>query len=459
MKMAATSILAVEDDPGYRELLELALEEEGYKVATVANYTDARHAFEKSPYALVICDLRLPGKSGIELIRDLKQRAPETGFILLTALGIRGQVVQAMKDGVDKYLVKGAMTPDTLLQAVHSVLEQKRLRENQEQNVVPGSTASIALIGQSAAIRDILNRIERVATFRSPILITGETGTGKEAIARAIHDHSLSRERQFATVQVASLPSSMLDSELFGYVKGAFPGADNSRKGVIEDADGGTVFFDDIADLPQPLQPKIHRVLQQHKLRRLGDSQEKAVDVRIVCATSHDLWAMSREGTFREDLLQALNVVHIHVPPLRDRCEDIPVIADWLFSKINQERDVGLRKLSPEALKILMEYAWPGNVRELESVLERAAVLTEGPMITPEHLPEEVQPAPQGVILHIPEDQIRLKDVLRELTQNAEIELIHRALAKTDNNRTHAAKLLGISHRSLLYKLKEYNIR
>ena len=458
MKMASTSILVVEDDPAYRELLELSLKENGYKVATVANYAEARQVFEKSPYALVICDLRLPGKSGLELIKDLKQREPETRFILLTALAMKGQMAQAMKDGVDKYLVKGVMSPDTLLQAVHSVLEQKRMRQDHDQSTM-GEATSIALIGQSSAIQDIQNRIERVATFRSPILITGETGTGKELIARAIHEQSPSVGQKFSTVHVASLPSSMLDSELFGHVKGAFPGADNNRKGVIEDADGGTVFFHDIADLPQPLQPKIHRLLQHRKLRRLGDSQEKVVDVRIIGATSHDLWSLSRDGVFREDLLHVLNMVHIHVPPLRDRCEDIPVIADWLFSKINQERGIGLRKLSPDALKILMEYAWPGNVRELESVLERAAILTDGPMIAPEHLPEEIRPAPQGVILHIPEDQIRLKEVLRELTENAEKELIHRALTKTDNNRTHAAKLLGISHRSLLYKLKEYNIR
>jgi len=486
MQVTSQSILVVEDDPGYRELLELNLTEEGYRVTTAANQTEARDACDKNRYDLVVCDLRLPGKNGIDVVRDLKERTPETSFIVLTALGVRGQAAQAMKDGVDAYLVKGTMTPDSLLQAVREALARNRQRRDDCQ---PSASSRVddtplALVGGSPAIQDIQNRIERLAPFRSPVLITGENGTGKELIAKAIHDHSPSRNGGFAVVRVGSVPCSMLDSELFGYVKGAFPGADINKRGMIEDAVGGTVLFYDIADLPQPLQPKILRVLQRRRLRRLGDSQEREVEVRIICATSRDLWAMTREGLFREDLLSALNVIHIHIPPLRERPEDIPVIAEYLLSRTGGQagtpdnimgmgrqpggsqdalgfggnRGVGSKRLSPEALKAVMEYPWHGNIRELESVLGRAALLA-GEIVQPEHFPREIKPSAPGVTFHIPSDLICLKDVVRQLTEQAEKELITRALSQTNNNRTHAARLLGISHRSLLYKLKEYNIR
>jgi len=473
MQETSHSILVVEDDPGYRELLELNLTEEGYSVTTAANQAEARAACDKARYDLVVCDLRLPGKNGIDVIKELKERTPETSFIVLTALGIRGQAAQTMKDGVDSYLVKGTMTPDSLLQAVREALERNRQRRNDRQppGISRADDTPLALVGHSPAIQDIQSRIDRLSPFRSPVLITGEVGTGKELIARTIHAHSPSKNGRFQIVRVGSVPCSLLDSELFGHVNGAFPGADTNKRGMIEEAEGGTVFFHDVADLPQPLQPKILRVLQRRRVRRLGDSQEREVDVRIICATSRDLWVMTREGSFREDLLNALNVIHIHVPPLRERPEDIPVIAEGVLSRADGQavgyddatrlagnRGLASKRLSSETLKALMEYPWHGNIRELESVLSRAALLSGG-VILPEHLPREIKPAMPGVTFHIPSDLICLKDVIRQLTEQAERELITRALSQTKNNRTHAARLLGISHRSLLYKLKEYNIR
>ena len=461
MQMNSQSILVVEDDAGYRELLELSLREEGYQVSTVANHSEALHAFNDAHYDVVICDFRLPGQNGLDLIKDLKERAPRTAFILLTALGMAGQAKQAISQGADYYLVKGAVEPDTLALAVRKALEQKRLQEENErlrtgQRHEGGMEASVK---QSPTMQAIWDQIAKVGSFRSPVLITGESGTGKEQIARSIHDQSPYNDSTFTTINIGSTPSTSLDSELFGYIKGAFPGADQYKKGLIEATDGGTVFFNDIADLARALQPKLLRVIQHGKLRRLGDSQERDVGVRIICATSRDLWAMMREGSFREDLLYGLNVIHLHIPPLRERPEDIPALADHLLSKMMEQQGMELKKLSPEALKLLMDYHWPGNSRELEAVLERAAILADSALITPEHLPEELQPAPQGITFHIPPNLISLKEVIRDLTEQAEKELIQRALSQTENNRTHAAKLLGISHRSLLYKLKDYNIR
>jgi two-component system response regulator AtoC len=380
---------------------------------------------------------------------------------VLTALGVRGQAVQVKKQGVDDYLVKGAITPDSLIQAVRKALNQKKpAKDPDHSHPSPMMEERLnALVGNSPAVKDLEDRINKVAPYRSPVLITGESGTGKELIARSIHEQSQHKDRPFITVHLGSLPISMLDSELFGHVKGAFPGADEAKIGCIEKADGGTVFFHDIADLPQSLQPKLLRVLQHRKFRRLGDSEEQAINVRIICATSRDLWAMIREGTFREDLLYGLNVVHLNIPPLHERPEDIPVLAEHILSEIADKKKIDHRSLSPDALRLLMEYHWPGNIRELTTVLERVTLSNDAHTITLDHLPKELRPAPKGITFYIPPDLISLKNVIREMTERAEKELINRALSQTNSNRTHAAKLLGISHRSLLYKLRDYKIR
>jgi two-component system response regulator AtoC len=480
--MTAQSILVVEDDSGYRELLELTLREEGYEVATVTNHTEALNACKQDDYDLVICDFRLPGQNGLDLLKELKKRAPNTGFILLTALGKSDQAAQTIKDGADNYLVKGSLTPDTLATAVRKALERRQMwKDNQHMqrsshfvhngNVQETASAEIggksphsqfdfeALSGHSPAMADLRERIKRVAPYRSPILITGESGTGKELVARSIHQHSSFKDGSFVSVDVASLPGTLLDSELFGYVKDAFPGADQNMKGQIEEAENGTIYFHDIAELPHPLQAKLLRLIQHQKLRRLGDSQEINANTRVICATTKDLWALTREGAFREDLLYGINVIHLHVPPLRERPEDIPTLVDHILLKLQKTQRIQSKSLSPETMKPLMDYQWPRNIRELETILERSAILAEGPVVTPDHLPDELKPSPKGITFHIPSDLIYLKDVIRELTEKAEKELITRALSQTNNNRTRAAKLLGISHRSLLYKLKDYHIR
>ncbi len=461
MQKPSYSILVVEDDPAYRELLELNLREEGYQVSTVTDHSEAIDNFEKEVYDLVICDLRLPGPSGLEVLRQLKDHAPGTRFILLTALGITEQAVQAIKDGADDYLVKGSVTPDSLLEAVTNSLDRKYHQEEPDHTVqpIPGDMDILPLIGHSPEIQNLVQRIHRVASFRSPILITGENGTGKELVARALHQQSPVKEHPFSIIHIGSMTGTLLDSELFGNVKGAFPGANQTRKGLIEEAHQGTIFLHDIADLPQPLQAKFLRLLQHGKIRRLGDSEEIDVDVRIISATTQDLWARMREGTFREDLLYALNVIHLHLPPLRDHIEDLPQLAKQLLVNMLEQKGIDQKTLSQEALKLLLSYDWLGNIRELETALERAAILAEDTEITPEHLPDTLKPSPPGISFHIPPEAIALKKVIKELTEGAEKELILRALAITNNNRTKAARLLGISHRSLLYKLKDYQLR
>jgi two-component system response regulator AtoC len=496
---AAPRILVVEDDPDYRELLELSLKEEGYQVFTVADHREALEAFhnpDQPGFDLVICDLRLPGpeRSGLNLLKELKERsmrraslqagkearlaATAPGFILLTALGTNGEARQALQQGADDYLVKGTVTPDSLIQAVRKALQRR--------HPVPAYRAvDWQLVGQSAAIKEISSQIDRIASARSrsgaalPVLITGEPGTGKELVARLIHLRSPCagappcREHQFSTVSTLGaptrpgLPSTLLDTELFGYVKGAFPGAEAPKIGVIEASDQGTVFLQDIADLPQPLQVKLLRVLQHRKVRRLGDSQEVEVDVRIIGATTRDLWALAKEGTFRDDLLASLNAVHIHMPPLREHAEDIPELVNHFLRRIAGHDGLPatgstrhIHQVSPEAMRLMIKYPFPGNVSELETMLERAVIMAEGLVISLEHLPESLKPFPKGITISFPPENdgalTPLKKAIRELTETVEKELIRRALSKSFNNRTRAARLLGISHRSLLYKLKEY---
>ena len=469
--MASNSILVVEDDPGYRELLELNLKEEGYQVSTVADHKEALEAFQHTKFDLVICDLRLPGQNGLDLLKELKEQSPQTGFIILTALGVKGEAKQATTWGADDYLLKGTITPDSLILSVRKALNSKRntgilpISTNQEtQNGYDTIQTTGHLVGQNPAIKEINSQIERVAPFRSPVLITGEPGTGKQLVARLIHQHSQFKDNPFTVVRISSrqgpdqsgMPSTLLDSELFGYVKGAFPSADTTKKGVIESTESGTVFFHDIAELPLPIQAKLFRVVQYWKFRRLGDSQELEVTARIICATSKDLWAMSREGTFREDLLNSLKVIHIHIPPLREHSEDILLLAEYFLTRIAQKQEIPPKTLSLEAVRSLLKHKFPGNVSELEMMLQKATILTDGPMITLEHLPEELKPIAQEISVNLPPDLMSLKKAVRELTETVEKELIRRALSKSQNNRTRAAKLLGISHRSLLYKLKDY---
>jgi two-component system response regulator AtoC len=290
------------------------------------------------------------------------------------------------------------------------------------------------------------------------VLITGESGTGKELVARAIHYVGNRKKYPFVPVNCGAIPRDLLESELFGHVKGAFTGAINHKTGLISEADKGTLFLDEIAELPLDLQVKLLRVLQEGEIRRVGDTRTVKVDVRVIAATSQNMLEAVEQGTFRKDLYYRLNVVPLHIPPLRERREDIALLTRHFIKKHSQEMGKDIQDISPEAMKLLLKCEWRGNVRELENALERAIVMTEGDTITTEHLPADLFKAESDILLKIPESRISLKEVMQEITQMTEKELILRALQQTENNRTKAAQLLQISHRTLMYKLKEYNL-
>ncbi len=455
--MPKTKILVVEDEPGYAEYLKHYCEERDLRCRTIASGDAAQQAVLEDEYDLVFLDQRLPDGEGTEVLRRLKDVRKELPIIIMTAFGHVQTAVQAIKAGALDYIAKEELTPEILDLTIAAALERSGLKvENARlRKEVEEKYSFHNIVGKSDAIRDVFQRVLRISPFSSTVLITGESGTGKEVIARLIHLNSRTRNQMFVTVNCAAIPETLLESELFGYAKGAFSGAVKSKRGLFEEAHGGTLLLDEIGELPLSLQVKLLRVLQEGKIRRLGDIGEVTVDVRIIAATSRNLQQDVKDGTFREDLFYRLNIIPIHMPPLRDRAEDIPLLVHHFLNKLSggkSEVDV-----SPEAMQCLMQYKWPGNVRELQNIIERAVVLSDSNCLTAESLPDEVRRNAASFRIAIPEEQLSIKQTLAELVPQIEQELILRALKRTNNNRTHAARLLEISHRSLLYKLKEYN--
>ena len=453
--MSKEKILVVEDEGGYREYLTSHLEEKGFSVSSVPDGATALDVFTEEEFDLVLLDLRLPGQDGLDVLKRFKDYSPETQIVMMTAYGLVQSAVEAIKNGAFDYIAKETLNPETLTLTIQKALEQRRLkRENDQLRAEISQKYTFEnIIGKSKAMRDIFQKIQRIAPFKSTILITGESGTGKEMISRAIYQNSPHYHRTFVAVNCGAIPEMLLESELFGHVKGSFTGAIRTKKGLFEEADGGTIFLDEISELPLNLQVKLLRVLQDHKIRRVGDTTEISIDVRVIAATSRDLYRDVREGKFREDLFYRLNIIPISLPPLRERTDDIPLLINHFLRKFAPERE-GI-EVAPEAMQQLVRYRWPGNVRELENIIERAVVLSDSMTITPQVLPLELQHVGDDFHVHLPEDCLSIKRTLKTLVPAVEQELIRRALKQTSNNRTRAARLLEISHRSLLYKLKE----
>ena len=455
--MGNERILIVEDEEGYRGFLQHHLQEDGYQVVVAENSETAIEAFEDELFDLVLLDFRLPGKDGAELLRLFKSMNKDTQVIMMTAYGYVQNAVQAIKSGAFDYVSKEELSPDVLDVTVAKALEQHRLKmENARLRTEMADKYSFEnVVGKSAVMREVFQKVTRIAPFNSTVLITGESGTGKEIIARLIHLNSRVRNGPFVTINCAAIPETLLESELFGYVKGAFSGAARTKRGLFEEADGGTILLDEIGELPLALQVKLLRVLQEGKLRRLGDTGEITVDVRVIAATSRTLSEEVQAGRFREDMFYRLNIIPVVMPPLRERSEDIPLLVHFFLKKLCRNGEPA--DVSSEAMQVLMNYSWPGNVRELQNIVERAFVLSDSTAIALESLPTELRQSNEFFRVHIPEEQLSIKRTLSELVPRVEQELIHRALKKTNNNRTRAARLLEISHRSLLYKLKEYH--
>jgi len=388
------------------------------------------------------------------LLATLKAKGNEATVIVMSAYGNMDLALEAMKAGAYDYVQK-PFKPDEVVLALKKAEEREALRrENRAlRDEIRKEHRFEDILAKSAKMQDIFRTIAKISEYKTTVLITGESGAGKELVARAIHRRS-KRNGMFVAVNCGAIPENLLESELFGHKKGAFTDAVQDRRGLFEEATGGTLFLDEIGELPLALQVKLLRVLEDEKIRRLGETRDLQVDVRIVTATHRDLPAETKAGRFREDLFYRLNVLPIHCPPLRDRREDIPLLIDHFLARNNARLGTNIRGLDTEARRLLYEYAWPGNVRELENTVERAMVLTEGDTITAQDLPERVREARDPVQMQLASGELSVKKTMRIIEEI----LIRRALQKTKGNRTRAAEILEISHRALLYKIKDYLI-
>ncbi|MGE0454911.1 MAG: sigma-54-dependent transcriptional regulator [Vicinamibacteria bacterium] len=448
---ARGSILLVDDEERIAKSLGRALREEGHEVVTAGSAEEAKAQLAARGFDLLVVDNRMPGKSGLDLIRELAG-APEPerpAMVMMTAHATVASAIEAIKLGALDYLQK-PFEVEELLVVARRALELQRLRRQQRYLLQEREEefGHYGIVGSSPAIRELLQTLERVARSRSTVLITGETGTGKELAARAIHDRSAEREMPLVRVNCAAIPDALIESELFGHVRGAFTGASGAKRGKFALADGGTIFLDEIGRLGMGVQAKLLRVLQEREVEPLGASRPHSIDVRVVAATNRDLSRLVAEGAFQEDLFYRLNVIPVVLPPLRDRREDVPLLAEHFARKHAQRLGRPAPALAPEALERLQAYHWPGNVRELENAIERAVVLGGGPTIGAAELVPHGGGAAAGAALPCP----RLKDNV----EWAERESVAAALRQARGVKKDAAEILGISQRALSYYLSKY---
>ncbi|OGL14171.1 MAG: Fis family transcriptional regulator [Candidatus Rokubacteria bacterium RIFCSPLOWO2_12_FULL_71_22] len=442
------TLLVADDDPGLRESLERTLTREGFHVVLASDGNAALERLRGGGIDLVLTDLKMPGLTGIEVLRAAKAIAPDVDVILLTAFGTVEEAVRAMKAGAYDFLTKPFQRPQ-VLRLIRQALERRDLiQQNRElQQRLDVLLQQGIAIGSSPAFRRMMMLVDQVADSSATVLIQGESGTGKELVAKTIHARSARTKGPFVAVNCAALPEALLESELFGYEKGAFTGAAGRKEGRFELADGGTLFLDEVADLSPVTQPKILRVLQEGEFERLGGTRTLRVDVRVVAATNQDLAQMVREKRFREDLYYRLNVITINVPPLRERREDIHVLAQHFLRMYAAKNNRKLEGFTDEALRRLEAYAWPGNVRELENVIERGVVLARSAQMDVADLPPEIAgatPLPEGVL------SVRIGTPLAEVEQR----LLEETLRVTKGNKTLTARLLGIDPRTVSRKLE-----
>jgi len=453
--MTKTRILVVDDDASLRRVLQVQLEQEGYAVASAASAQQTLSMLQVQPYDLVISDLKMPGSSGLELLRQIRLQYPEAIVLILTAFGTVETAVEAMKSGAYDYLTK-PVHPDELSLVVGRALEHLRLvkevctlRANLDQKY-----GFENILGRSGALLQVLDTAARAARTHSTVLIRGETGTGKELLARAIHFNSSRKHRPLITINCAAIPKELLESELFGHKRGAFTGAIGEKRGKIETADGGTIFLDEIGEMPLELQVKLLRLIEEGEIEKIGSEVKNQVDVRIIAATHRDLQAMIEDGTFREDLYYRLVVIPLLLPPLRERMEDIPDMVQYFFRKSRQKNDRPELVMAPALLPYFARYRWPGNVRELENVVERMVVLARGDEITVQDLPEFLRRERAGVEaleIDLPPQGVSLEAI--------EKELIVKALERCGWNQTQAARYLDISRKTLIYRMERHGIR
>ncbi len=476
--MKRRKILIVDDELSVRESLREWFSEDGFEVETAEDGNDALSKMQVGPYDIIVIDLKMPGMDGITLQKRVREIDRNAAIVILTAYASVDTAVEALKLGAYDYVTK-PVDPDDLSNLVKNILKQRDLSEENVRlkEKVSALSPTSPLIGNSPAMNRVMDLIQTVAETDSTVLIPGESGTGKELIARALHENSSRRDKPFIRVNCAAIPQELIESELFGYEKGAFTGAVTSKPGRFELANEGTLFLDEIGEIGVNMQVKLLRVLQEQEFERVGGIKTIGVDVRLVAATNRDLAADVGDGRFREDLYYRLNVVHLHLPPLRERTEDVPLLIEHFLGRFNERLSKDVKKVSKEALEKLEAYPWRGNIRELENVVERCVLFADGEQIEVDDLPPEVRTGTQtiarpkrrseteetlpGIGEEVPQAQegVGLKETVREMTSKIERKLIVRALEQTGSNVTRTARLLKISRKSLQTKMKELGLR
>ncbi len=453
----ASRILVVDDEQSIRDFLRLLLEENGYEVATASSMEEGRGLFKEDRFDLVLCDIIMPDGNGLDLLREMKEHDSRASVIMMTAYTSTKSAIEAMKRGAYDFLSKPfdveelKVVVQKALEKTELVEENVYLRRELEQKYHFSN-----IIGRSRPMQQIFSLIERVARTVSTVLLEGESGTGKELIARAIHYESPRSSRRFLSVNCGALPENLLESELFGHVRGAFTGAVRDKKGLFKEADGGTLFLDEIGEMTPSMQVKLLNALQDKRIRKVGGNQEEPVDTRIIAATNQDLQEGISTGDFREDLYYRINVIPIRLPPLRKRREDIPLLVDYFIKKYTKVMGVEEPRISVEAMKALEGYHWPGNVRELENVIERALALATGESITAEDIPDHlVHPARDlADSISLPQEGMDLENYLDRIRKT----LMTEALDRTSSVQTQAAELVGMTFRSFRYYAKKMGL-
>ena len=452
------TVLVIDDEEVMREILESLLTEEGYRVKLASNAEEGLDIFQREPVDLVIVDVMLPDKSGIEVLADLKKSDPEIVVVVITAFASVETAIVAMKRGAFDYITKPFKNDEVLVVIGNGIKQRQLVDENRslKEALIERNRFDV-LVGKSPRMQEVYSLVKQIAPSKSTILVTGESGTGKELVAQAIHNNSPRRSKPFVTVNSGSLPTDLLESNLFGHVKGAFTGAVSPKKGLFEVAAGGSIFFDEIGTISIETQAKLLRVIQEKEFMRLGGVDMIRVDVRIIAATNSELTTLVEKGLFREDLYYRLNVINVYLPPLRQRKEDILLLVEHFLIKYGDENGRVPLKLASSAYQSLADYDWPGNVRELENVIERSVVLASGPVIDHGLIPEHVRAKPPFQIpsVSVPEEGLSFREVITRFEKR----LIEASLETSGGIQKKAAQLLGLKPTTLNEMIKRYNIK
>jgi len=454
MKNTNGRILIIEDEKSMREVLKILLEEEGYEITVASNGREGIDYIENDIFDLVVTDIKMPKADGFEVLKKVKELSPSTIVIMITAFGTTESTIEAMKLGAYDYIYK-PFKIDEIRLVIQKAFEKKNLSEELSllREKVKSSCGLENIVGKSPKMQELFTMIQKIAPSNSTVLITGESGCGKELVAAALHNLSARKHKNFVPINCATFPEGLLESELFGHVKGSFTGALYNKEGLFELANRGTIFLDEIGEMPLSLQSKLLRVLENGTFRRVGGLNDITVDVRVISATNKDISGAIASGSFREDLFYRLNVVPLNIPPLRERPDDIPLLLIHFLTRFSSNT----KRFSPEALRLLMKYSWKGNVRELENMVERTVLLTDGAIILPENLPEEIIKADEAG-KHLPEisdEGIDFEGIMEQI----EKDYLFKALEKAKGTKTEAAKLLNLSFRSFRHKLYKYGIK